>query len=511
MTEADEVQGNVLYAYGDSFPYARYVLLRIDNESTARAKIRTWLAEVTFGKRPWNGGPTGPSPHAAERVPPGVVDRPHLNIAFTFSGLQRLGVPDDLLYAFPKEFVEGAEARAEKNGDCGDSAPEHWMDGVGAGDVLLVAYAREKGELDTFVERLLRGTDRFMPKLHDLAAARLQSRTRAKLDNDLVLDPSSSQGCDTGFDREHFGFADGCSQPAIEGVHDDPVGGGVYKRMPLAWWRPIQWLEELIQDLGIVPVPKRWRPVSTGEFLLGYENEDGELPTGPPTPLGPNGTFMVYRPIKQNVEAFERYVTAQAEQLALDPVLVRAKIVGRWPDGTPLALSPEWPDLTIAKNRRRANDFLYDEPGNGYRPDPDGYSCPLGAHIRRSYPRDALPGGSERTMRHRIIRRGMPYGRRDSEDECGLAFVCYSASIRDGFEFIQQVWCNGGEPFGLGNERDLLLQQGAPQTLTGMVIPGRSNRNVVLERPPRPLVTVRGCEYLFLPSRRACSWLTNLQ
>ncbi len=507
MIEADEVQGNVLYAYGDCFPYARYVLLRIENESTARTKIRSWLDEVTFGQRPGSAGPVGLSPDKAEQVPTGFLSRPHLNIAFTFSGLRRLGVPDDVAYACPREFVEGARARAGKNGDCGESAPENWMEGLGTGDVLIVAYARDKGELDEFVDRLLLGTDRYMPTLHDLAAARLESRTREK----LHWDPPSSQGCDTEFDREHFGFADGCSQPAIKGVHDDPVGGGVYKRMPLAWWRPIRWLEQLVQDLGIMRVPRRWRAVSTGEFLLGYENEDGELPTGPPSPLGPNGTFMVYRPIRQDVAAFERYVAEEAVRLEIDPELLRAKVVGRWPDGTPLSLSPDRPDLTIATSRRRANDFLYDAQGNGYRPDADGYSCPLGAHIRRSYPRDALPGGAERTMRHRIIRRGMPYGRRDSDDECGLAFVCYSASIRDGFEFIQQMWCNGGEAFGLGAERDLLLQQGAPNDLTGMVIQGAGNTSVVLEPPPHPLVTVRGCEYLFLPSRRACSWLTNLQ
>jgi deferrochelatase/peroxidase EfeB len=220
---------------------------------------------------------------------------------------------------------------------------------------------------------------------------------------------------------------------------------------------------------------------------------------------------MVYRPIKQDVAGVEQYVAGEADRLRLNPDLLRAKIVGRWPDGTPLTLSPERPNRTIASNRLRSNDFLYAEQHNGYRGDPDGYGCPLGAHIRRSYPRDALPGGGERSMRHRIIRRGMPYGRPDSADECGLAFVCFSASIGDGFEFIQRMWSNAGEAFGLGSQRDLILQQGAPEELTGMVIQGRGNTSVVLAPPPHPLVTVRGCEYLFLPSRRACSWLTSLR
>jgi hypothetical protein len=30
-----------------------------------------------------------------------------------------------------------------------------------------------------------------------------------------------------------------------------------------------------------------------------------------------------------------------------------------------------------------------------------------------------------------------------------------------------------------------------------------------IEAPPQPFVTLRGCEYLFLPSRRAFAWLTG--
>jgi hypothetical protein len=113
-------------------------------------------------------------------------------------------------------------------------------------------------------------------------------------------------------------------------------------------------------------------------------------------------------------------------------------------------------------------------------------------------------------MRHRIIRRGMPYGDRDEGSDRGLVFVCFSASIRDGFEFIQREWLNGGNAFGLGRERDLLLQQAEdPKELTGMVLQGPHGSTAVLGRPRRPLVTVRGCEYLFVPSRRACSWLTS--
>jgi len=496
VIEIDEIQGNVLYAYGECFSYARYVLLRITNAASARERVRWWVEEVTFGRRP-------------QDLPPAVDARPHVNIAFTFPGLRSLGVPDDLLFTFPEEFRQGPRERAEDNGDVGDSSAEHWIEGLGTGHILLVVHAHDEEGRDRLVADLLKGIDASMTVLHDLSAARLKTR-RAPGRVQAETAQSGQAICNIALDREHFGFSDGCSQPAIEGLHDDPTGGGVYVRTPLTGWQPVWSFELLLEDLGLKSVRKHWRSIRPGEFVLGYDNEDGVLPTGPPDPLGPNGTFMVYRPMSQDVPTFDTYVADEAQRLELDPELVRAKIVGRWPDGTPLTLCPERRDVLIATDRRRANDFLYQEAGNGYPADTDGYGCPLGAHVRRANPRDALPGGGERTMRHRIIRRGMPYGERDGTGDRGLVFVCFNASIANGFEFILRTWCNDGAALGLA-ERDLLLQQGDPEKFTGMVIQFPDNRTVVLKPPPKPFVTVRGCEYLFVPSRRACQWLANLR
>jgi hypothetical protein len=174
-----------------------------------------------------------------------------------------------------------------------------------------------------------------------------------------------------------------------------------------------------------------------------------------------------------------------------------------------VARIPEVKD--VADNRRRANDFRYED-------DPYGFGCPLGAHVRRANPRDALPGGGERTMRHRIIRRGMPYGpHADARDEqAGLAFICFGASLANGFEFIQREWLNTGEAFGLGNEPDFLLQQpdfddesNKAKELTGRIVI-QGYRPVVLEPPSKPFVWVLGCEYLFVPSRSALKWMSEL-
>ena len=94
------------------------------------------------------------------------------------------------------------------------------------------------------------------------------------------------------------------------------------------------------------------------------------------------------------------------------PDLLAAKMVGRWADGTPLELAPHKPD----PRRISDNDFTYGDDMQGVR-------CPMGAHIRRMNPRDSL--GFEGTLinRHRIIRRGMPYGELTPADQPGGGIV----------------------------------------------------------------------------------------
>src|SRR5690606_13415191 len=80
--------------------------------------------------------------------------------------------------------------------------------------------------------------------------------------------------------------------------------------------------------------------------------------------------------------------------------LLAAKLVGRWPSGAALVKSP-WKDEAALAGE---NEFGY------HREDPDGQMCPLGAHVRRANPRDALAPnpGTEDSMsvnrRHRLLR-----------------------------------------------------------------------------------------------------------
>jgi deferrochelatase/peroxidase EfeB len=207
-------------------------------------------------------------------------------------------------------------------------------------------------------------------------------------------------------------------------------------------------------------------------------------------------------------------------------VWLAAKMVGRWPSGAPLTLAPDRDDPAV----RDADDFLYAEA------DARGRGCPFGAHIRRTNPRDLLrPAGPAEslhmTARHRILRRGRPYGEplfplevldrpedrealqaivglRDDQRPRGLHFVCVNASIKSQFEFIQQSWANNPHFHGLTDNRDPLVgNNGQPGDRSSMLVPGEG---LDLRTAPLPrFVTVRGGAYLFMPGRRALEFLAS--
>jgi len=475
VIELGHVQGNVLHAYGTKFPAARYAHLKIEEGAAepARAVLAGWTRHVSFGRRP-------------DWLPEEEALRPHVNLAFTFAGLAALGVPRDMLHGFPEEFRQGARVRS-RDVDGDPAAADDWEDGLGDGHVLLIVHANTGPQCRELVDELLADARNAGDPLRESAA---QQATGL-----IERDEGRDESCGTRYSREPFGFADGCSQPSVWGVDDDPTGDGLYARM-----LPRSKLLQLAEDLGLRGERRQWRQIRAGEFLLGYRSEDGRLPDGPPAPLGPNGTFMVYRKIEQHVTVFDDHMNAEAGRLGMDPHELRARVLGRWPDGTPLHLSPDREDATISTNRHRANDFDYADDRAGRR-------CPLGAHVRRTNPRGGLPGGAETTMRHRIIRRGMPY---EEGDRRGLLFIAYNSSIKEGFETIQRLWCLDGAALGLGSEPDYLLQQQLPgKPLAGMVVRYDGSAPQRIDPPPQPFVTVRGCEYLFLPSRRACAWLTG--
>ena len=124
-----------------------------------------------------------------------------------------------------------------------------------------------------------------------------------------------------------------------------------------------------------------------------------------------------------------------------------------WRSGAPLVLAPEKDDPALGADYQRNNNFNY---AKMY---PQGYAIPLGAHIRRTNPRDT----ASYMQRRRMIRRGATYGPplpegapEDGVDRGIAAFILCASLVRQ-FEFAQNVWINDRNFHELGNERNPLI------------------------------------------------------
>ena len=459
-----DIQGNILRGHTRHL-HAAYLLTRIEDPGRARSLLRRLADEDRIAtERDW-----------------GQLPQTRLNVAFTHPGLRRLEVDEAPFTRYP-DFCEGMRARARSHlGDLGANDPDGWDPALQDEIHLLVTVLGLTAEVRDAAAGALTG---------ELGAAGI-----------TVVHDQRADMLTSG--REHFGFRDGFSQPAIQGMSEDRRsrrGEGVQRRR--------------LRLTG-----EEWRNVKPGEFVLGYEDEDGVVPGGR-DPYLVNGTFMVWRKLEQHVDAFNRWLAAQAGDDVAAQDLLRAKILGRWPDGDSLVRRPEpgpYGDPPVdtgdgaagtgergpdAERRHdlEINDFTYAADLGGVR-------CPLGAHVRRSNPRDALGFRTERSRRNRIIRRGLPYIERDQDSQResrGLIFVCFNASIARQFEQIQGNWLMSGDTFGLGEERDFLtagLDPGQPSVR--MTIQGDRGRPPSFISRTQQFVTVRGGHYLFVPGLRA--------
>jgi Dyp-type peroxidase family len=444
-----DIQGNVLCGYGQEFRHTDYLFMRVHDARAGSRWLRELAGEVTSASR-WRGA----KPLLA------------LNVALTHDGLVALGVPESVLETFPREFREGMAhpARCDKLGDKDESAPDRWAPGLRRGEphVLVTVTARDAGAM------ALRGV-LLRERIAALGGLDLVHEQRAGALGGTEEDPLR---------REHFGFADGFSQPALRG------NGGPDTR----------------RGMGKLNRRGGWSNIAPGEFVLGYAGDDGLLPEAPAAPLGRSGSFAVVRKLRQHVGRFNAYLEDQAARdLPFlsgvgDPDLRRealaARIVGRWRDGTSL-ISDQRPRLPARFDKEEIkgiNDFRYGS-------DPDGVRCPLGAHVRRTNPRDSVGWRGKLTNRHRIIRRGMPYGPPGDDDrERGLMFVSYQASIARQFEVIQSGWLCDGDQFWLGSEGDYLTS-GNTMTIQGPHPAFLTKRE--------PFVTTRGGGYFFTPGLSA--------
>ncbi len=436
--ELDDIQAGALHERPS--PYVgTYLLLSIRDRADGRALVRRLHRIV--------------DPATAGRSD----DDTSLTVAFTYHGLEALGVPQDSLDRL-RPGVPGG------HGGSGRDPRRHrceWSRALGGTARQPRGPCRDRGPL------LRRGAAARGGGEGPRGACRLPGV-------DLIWRQDCYQLA-TG--RTSFGFKDGIGQPTVEGS-------------------------------GRPQTNSKDRPLKAGEIILGYPDETGELPPMPtPDVLGRNGTYVVFRKLHTKVAAYRSYLRERATSRAEEDLL-GAKIVGRWQSGAPLATSPDADDVELGSDPRRNNDF-------GYGDDPRGFKCPVGAHARRANPRDAFDqdGGVEVRL-HQMVRRGTSYGPmlpegvvEDDGVERGIIFVFAGAHLKRQFEFVKTQWLNDGIFIGAPLESDPLVGPRGDDSET-FTIPHRPIRRRLTDLPP--FVITRGGEYCFAPSLSALRWLSEL-
>ena len=470
---------------------ARHLMLAVTDAAAARDWLSTLIEEIpTAGwaenlvdqlGRDVEGADTG-TPTSQRPSSPTFA----AHVGVSYAGLTELGLPPAELSGFPSEFTAGMAARepglipsigtSTWQAPFGDPTAEHTP------HLVLMLSAPDPATLDAELAQ----------RPHVLPGDASGLIVLDSIDAGRISDAPSPDGTRSSGFREHFGFVDGLSQPRVHGV----TTGRHTAELP------------------------------PGEALLGYRDIDGDTSgAGLPAAIGRNGSYLIWRKLEQDVPGFDRLTRDLAGHLSgrvptgTDPKeLAAAKLMGRWRDGTPITLSTDGPRPALAK-----------QPFSFQAADAEGFGCPVGAHVRRANPRDSRPtdadpdqvSGKEAelestlALRHRMLRRGIPYGKPISastwagapapeatddepDNERGLLFLALVGDIHRQFEFVQAHWLSDGNAFRLGSDSDVI--SGAAPAGCKFVVQGPHPTFV---EQHQQVVTCRGGEYFLLPGIRA--------
>lgn len=456
------------------------------------------------------GGITTEADTADKRTERGRLTR---NLAFTAEGLRVCGLDEQQLDWLPIEFRQGMESRAGLLGDVRGNHPRRWKlplqnwpealdpDWIAAETWPRISMATVHAVLQV---RLIDRPD--LTDIGDPPTAPI-SDFLYKLFNGALLEAGVRPLSLQWMEREagpqpvdHFGFIDGQSEPKFS--------------------KPV------------TPWPTYPNHVHLGEALVGHANAADAATSLGQDRLGDrgrllfNGSYLVIRKLRQNVDVLQQAVSRVPPALDVDGVL--AKMMGRWPartvgkGGQPL----------LSTTAGYPNDF-------NYISDPLGEKCPFATHIRRANPRQAqilksqvgevaidTPGGRA----PRLFRQSMPYGKRvawprpgeadakaakppDNADR-GLVFMAYGASIAEQFEVVQRWLAGGNSAGGFSGEADPFI--GVPESGRKRYFRFEDGGQVhrlwldgsdELGDEPRPIVELQWGAYLFVPSLDGLAYL----
>lgn len=374
----------------------------------------------------------------------------------TMSGYQYLGFEDSTHKFADEGFINGLKSRA---GELNDPLDSDWEKGYKPQHDLMILVANDN-------KVKLAGATRMI-----LEEFKNVCKTGA-----LHIEYGNVLRNETGAGIEHFGYADGTSQPIfLKDEMDDYLARHYCTNVNPIYFDPGFPLNKVL--------------IKDPYAQAGYEEFS-------------YGSYFVFRKLEQNVRGFKQMEGAIKDASGNElGEIAGAYLVGRFEDGSPVTNSPFEGQIDAAA----FNNF-------NYSADPSGGKCPHFAHIRNVNPRKISDSSKPAEFgAHSIVRRGIPFGHRDAPPETeleleqfpeggvGLLFMCYQASITGQFEAMQKM---ANTPAGMGGSTtDIDPIIGQPGSNMQYCFPLHyGSSQAISPQPFKPFVTLKGGEYFFAPS-----------
>jgi Dyp-type peroxidase family len=443
----DDLQTNILKGNGRKFAYHIFLQLNIDKQAIARK----WISD--FAKtRITSALEFERSRKAFKRS--GVDGGAIFTLSISATGYAALGItklpvetgtPANSIVHDDPAFPTGAKGSAKKLGD-GNPQTDWEAPFRGNVDILIIVADSDPAKAQQLSEQIASQAAAFSTILLNQKGHVLHRKT------------ATAESFSEAINIEHFGYADGISQPLY--MKED-----IDAQKSTEFWNDAEPL-----NLVLVADPN-------GKSYFSF------------------GSFLVFRKLEQDVEAF---MSAEAKLPVIkdsDGIVNKdipgAMMVGRYRNGNITALSEGFTG-SIGRESQISNDFNY---SNDPPPPPSStpaYSskCPFFAHTRITNPRSDIsivPPDFVHSVR--LTRRAIPYQDisrygegQENETEpsqeqlnkhrpskgVGLLFMSYQAHIGRQFEFIQNNWANHGHIAGRNVGQDGVIGQLSDPPKTGL-------------------------------------------
>jgi hypothetical protein len=377
VLEVDEIQGNILPGLGSR----HQVLLGLKVVEGQTREAKSWLARLVPSIATLHQVNTlrnlrrsllrrQAALPAAPSAPPSMQ---LLNLAFSIGGLRLLTPDADTIRdtSFRKGMAVLSGSLGDPTRPDQEGHPARWVVGgtpETTPDVLLILGAADVCQLRDLADGL-------RMSLAGVPASGLE----------VIYD---QEGFVLDGEKEHFGFRDGISQVGVRGRLSD---------------LPFHFLTRRYIDPADPRALTHGKPgqplVWPGQFVFGYPTQqDDEGGPGPLADGGPewmrNGSFLVFRRLRQDVAAFRAFLREQTAELVrheafadLTEARLAALLVGRWPSGAPLLRSPQRDDPAMVDDPFALNHFQFNAPA-----EPIGVLTEAGAphHLVAGAPADVL-------------------------------------------------------------------------------------------------------------------------